>query len=306
MSSQQKKKNPVSNLSRKAVRNLLYYMPKEMARSTWFRKQHGYKMDFQNPKTLDEKLNWLLVHYIGPEHAVYADKLAVRDFGSEKGLGELLPEVYGMWSHAAEIPLDSLPDQFVLKCNHASGKNYYEIVHDKLAVDWPSVLKRMERMLHKNYAKTHCEYQYGNIVPRIYAEELLDDGRGIRMTDYKVYCFHGKPHCIMVCAGRGKQLRRAFYDVDWNDLKYEKDCSPEDQRMERPEGLKAMLAAAAVLSQAFPFARMDFYDVAGKVYFGEITFTPDNCNTQHLSVEGQRALGELLDLEPLMRGEAGR
>ncbi len=298
-------KNQISYQLRQIAGNLLYCMPKETARYVWFRRQHGYKMDFRNPKTLDEKLNWLLVHYIGPEHAVYVDKINVRDFVSGKGLGDLLPDVYGIWSHAADIPLDKLPDQFVLKCNHASGKNYYEIVHDKSEVDWPSVLKRMERMLHTNYAKTHCEYQYGCITPRIYAEELLDDGRGIRMTDYKVYCFYGKPHCIMVCAGRGKNLRRVFYDVEWNYLNYEKDASPADQNMERPQGLQTMLDAAAVLSQQFPFARMDFYDVAGKVYFGEITFTPDNCNIQHLSSEGQSILGELLELEPLTRGKDG-
>lgn len=295
----------IRRLVRKVTGNLLYYMPKKTARSIWFNKQHGYKMDFRNPMTLDEKLNWLLVYHIGAEHAVYVDKVAVRDFVSEKGLGELLPKVYGVWSHTEEIPLDRLPNQFVLKCNHASGKNYYEIVHDKSAVDWLTVLRRMERMLHLNYAKSHCEYQYRYIKPCIYAEELLDDGRGIRMTDYKVYCFYGKPHCIMVCAGRGKNLRRAFYDVDWNYLNYEKNASPEDQTMEKPRGLQTMLEAAAVLSQSFPFARMDFYDVAGKVYFGEITLTPDNCNTQHLNSEGQEILGGLLDLKPLTRGSAG-
>ncbi|MDE6016336.1 MAG: hypothetical protein K2H41_11685 [Acetatifactor sp.] len=272
-------------------------MPKKTARSIWFTKQHGYKMDFRNPKTLDEKLNWLLVYYIGSECAVYADKIGVREFVSEKGLGDLLPEVYGIWSHTKEIPLDELPDQFVLKCNHASGGMYYEIVRDKSAVDWPSVLNRLEKMLHTNYAKTHCEYHYGYITPRIYAEEFLDDGREERMTDYKVYCYYGKPHCIMTCTDRSRDLKKIFYDTDWNYLDYEKGASPEDAVVEKPKGLPVMLEAAAVLSQTFPFARVDFYDVAGKVYFGEITLTPTNCNIRHLNEKGQRILGDLLELE---------
>lgn len=290
---------------RKTVGNLLYYLPRKTARSIWFAVQHGYRMDFKNPKTLDEKLNWLLVHSIGPECAVYADKIGVREFVEEKGLGDLLPEVYGVWSHAGEIPLDKLPDQFVLKCNHASGELYYEIVRDKSAVDWPSVLKRLEKMLHTNYAKTHCEYQYGYITPRIYAEEFLDDGREDRMTDFKVYCYYGKPHCIMTCTDRSRSMKRIFYDPDWNYLDYEEGASPEDAVVEKPKGLAVMLEAAAVLSRSFPFARVDFYDVDGKVYFGEITLTPTNCNIRHLNAKGQRILGELLDLKSVGNGKIG-
>lgn len=290
---------------RKAVGNLLYYLPRKTARSIWFAVQHGYRMDFKNPKTLDEKLNWLLVHSIGPECAVYADKIGVREFVEKKGLGDLLPEVYGVWSHTGEIPLDKLPDQFVLKCNHASGELYYEIVRDKSAVDWPSVLKRLEKMLHTNYAKTHCEYQYGYITPRIYAEEFLDDGREDRMTDFKIYCYYGKPHCIMTCTDRSRSMKRIFYDPDWNYLDYEEGASPKDAVVEKPKGLAVMLEAAAVLSRTFPFARVDFYDVDGKVYFGEITLTPTNCNIRHLNAKGQRILGELLDLKSVGNGKIG-
>ena len=294
-------KDPKKDRLRKIVSGMLYYMPKKLARSVWFAKQHGYWMNFRNPKTLDEKTNWLLVHYIGDTHSVYVDKIAVRDFVEERGLGELLPGIYGVWSHASEIPLEKLPDQFVLKCNHASGDEYYEIVRDKSTVDWPPVLNRLETMLQRNYTKSHCEYQYKAIKPFIYAEELLDDGRGIRMTDYKIYCFYGKPHCIMVCNGRGKDLKRIFYDTEWNYLDYSKSVSEQDAVVERPLGLETMLEAAAILSQGIPFARMDFYDVSGKTYFGEITLTPDNCNTQHLNQDGQMRMGELLDLSRLTR-----
>lgn len=290
---------------RKTVGNLLYYLPRKTARSIWFAVQHGYRMDFKNPKTLDEKLNWMLVHSIGPECAVYADKIGVREFVEKKGLGGLLPEVYGVWSHTGEIPFNKLPDQFVLKCNHASGELYYEIVRDKSAVDWPSVLKRLEKMLHTNYAKTHCEYQYGYITPRIYAEEFLDDGREDRMTDFKVYCYYGKPHCIMTCTDRSRSMKRIFYDPDWNYLDYEEGASPKDAVVEKPKGLAVMLEAAAVLSRTFPFARVDFYDVDGKVYFGEITLTPTNCNIRHLNAKGQRILGELLDLKSVGNGKIG-
>ncbi len=301
MSSAHKKVGLFSQFFRDAVGNFLYHMPKKTARAIWFKKQHGYKMDFGNPKTLDEKLNWLLVYHIGKVHGIYADKVRVRDYVEQKGLGELLPGIYGAWTHASDIPMDKLPKEFILKCNHASGDMYYEIVHDKTKVEWNSVLRRLDRMLHTNYAKIRCQYQYDTIEPLVYAEELLDDGQGARMIDYKVFCYYGKPHCIMVCVGRGGNLRRAFYDVNWNYLNYTKSPSPDDDKMERPKGLETMLEASAVLAKEFPFARMDFYDVDGKVYFGEITLTPDNCNIQHLSKEAQRLLGDLLDLKPVMR-----
>lgn len=295
-----------NNIFREIVANLLYLMPRKTARDIWFRVQHGYKMDFGNPRTLDEKLNWLLVYYIGQKDAVYADKIGVRDYVAEKGLGSLLPEIYGIWSHTEEIPLEELPDQFVLKCNHASGGMYYEIVRDKAAVDWKTTLKRLEKMLHTNYAKTHCEYQYGYITPKVYAEEFLDDGRSEQVMDYKVYCFHGRPYCIMTCTDRGRSLKRLFFDPDWNCLDYEKETPPEGFVVEKPTGLSTMLKAAEILAQPFPFARIDFYDVAGKVYFGEITLTPDNCNTQHLNESGQRIMGEQFNLDEVKAGKYGR
>ncbi|MCM1551801.1 MAG: hypothetical protein NC092_03815 [Butyrivibrio sp.] len=301
MASSQRPADSLRRMVRKTIGNLLYYLPRKTARSIWFAVQHGYRMDFRNPRTLDEKLNWLLVYAIGAESAVYADKIGVREFVAQKGLESLLPEIYGVWSHTSEIVPDELPEQFVLKCNHASGELYYEIVRDKSAVDWPSVLGRLEKMLHTNYAKTHCEYQYGYITPCVYAEEFLDDGREDRMTDYKIYCFYGKPHCIMTCTDRSTSMKRLFFDPDWNYLDYEEGASSQDALVERPQGLPVMLEAAAVLSESFPFARVDFYDVAGKVYFGEITLTPTNCNIRHLNAEGQRILGELLDLESVKK-----
>lgn len=290
-------------LVRNCIGNLLYLLPRKTARAVWFRVQHGYSMNFAKPETLDEKLNWLLVYHVGQEEAAYADKIAVRDYVAEKGLGSLLPEIYGVWSHTEEIPLEELPRQFVLKCNHASGDMYYEIVRDKAAVDWKAVLKRLEKMLHTNYAKTHCEYQYGYITPKVYAEEFLDDGRQARMTDYKVYCFQGKPHCIMTCTDRERSLKKMFYDTDWNYLDYEKGASPEEATAERPQGLPVMLEAAEILAQPFPFARVDFYDIAGKVYFGELTLTPTNCNIGHLNEKGQKIMGGLLDLESVGKGD---
>ncbi len=165
------------------------------------------------------------------------------------------------------------------------------------------MLERLERMLHINYAKAHCEYQYEDITPRIYAEEMLEDGSGHRVTDYKVYCFHGKPYCIMTCIDRGQALKRLFFDLDWNCLDYEKEAPLGDCEAQKPTGLSDMLKAAEILAKPFPFARIDLYDVAGKVYFGEITLTPDNCNIHHLSEKGQRIMGGLLDLERVKRGE---
>lgn len=173
---------------------------------------------------------------------------------------------------------------------------YYEIVHNKYDVNLEMIKKKLGKSLQTNYAKQWCEYHYKYINRCIYAEELLDDKHEDRLTDYKIYCFNGHPHCIMTCTNRTGKLKTTFYSLDWKYLDYEEGGTIEDAKVEKPKSLAVMLQAAEVLSKEFPFARVDFYDVDGKAYFGEITLTPANCHLKYINANGQKTLGDLLKL----------
>lgn len=272
----------------------LYYMPRKRAHTILFENIHGYKMDWSNPQTIDEKMRWLLVYSYGRREAFFADKYMVRKYIKECGWGELLTDLYGCWKSTREICLNNLPDAFVLKTNHASGGVL--ICTDKKKVDWKLELQRIEKRLHINYANRYCEYHYKYIKRRVIAEELLDDGREERMTDYKVHCFNGEPYCIEVVFNRKDSAKSNYYDLKWNKLDYVTKEHISDKIHDKPRSLETMLQAAKDISAPFPFARVDFYDVKGKPFFGEITLCPSGGNNHEFNETGQREMGKRLRL----------
>lgn len=264
-----------------------YYMPKKMAHTKWFNLNHNYRIDWKNPKTFDEKLHWLMAKRYGKKEAFYADKYAVRKYVEQCGYGNLLTDIYGTWENVKDINISLLPDKFVLKTNHASGGDYYIICKNKAEINWEKELKRIDTAMHINFAKQYGEYHYAYIKRLILAEQLLDDGKEERMIDYKIHCFNGEPYCIMVCSNRATDVKFDYYDLDWQLMDYITKGEESGVLIERPEGLETMIKAARDLSKGFPFARIDFYDVHGKVYFGEITLTPAGGNLHYLNEKGQ-------------------
>ncbi len=285
-------KNKLQKL-RKRFGSRFYLLPKRMAHDRWFRLNHDDAIHWEDPQTFDEKLHWLMVYAYGREEAHYADKLAVRQYVRDCGFAHMLTKLYGVWDNVRDIDLDTLPDRFVLKTNHASGGDYYTICKDKSQMNWHRELAKLDEGMHINFARQYGEYHYAYIKPRIFAEELLEDGRGACAVDYKVHCFSGVPHCILVCSGRGGELTLDNYSVTWEKLDYS-NCGGGEHP--KPESLDQMLEAAAVLSGDLPFARVDFYDVAGKAYFGEITLTPAAGCKKDLNPQAQKILGQLLVL----------
>ena len=277
------------------VRKFIPYLPHRMAHDFLFYRNHKYRLDWDNPRTYDEKMTWALANLIGESEAFYADKYRVREYVSSLGYGDMLPKIYGVWENAKDIDFDCLPNSFVLKANHAAGDEYYCICKDKINIDKDKIIKKINKALHSTIWKSQCEYHYKYIKPLVFAEEFLSDGRGHRMTDYKIHCFSGEPVCILVCSNRDEKLKLDYYDLDWNYL----DVVPENLRsgklIERPKGLDKMILAAKDLSAKFPTARIDFYDVNGKVYFGEITLTPAGGNLYYINKKWQKILGDKID-----------
>lgn len=277
-------------------KNILYYLPKSIAHQWYYKRRTGKKLNLQNPQNFNEKLQWLIINCYGKNEAKYADKLLVREYVREKGFGNILPKIYGVYKSSKEIDYEKLPMKFVLKTNHASGDDFYVICNDKENLDKKKVGRKLDKALKYNYAKKSLEYHYSYINRRIFSEELIETDSVEGLMDYKVFCFHGKAEYILVTSNRSNYLKRHYYDVNWNKVDLLKEQYSTEEKINKPKRLKEMLHIAEKLSSPFVFARIDFYNVNGKIYFGEITLTPATGINQTYSDNGLEVLGNKLDL----------
>ena len=209
------------------------------------------------------------------KHAYLADKFEVRKYIKERGLGETLTKLYGVWDDANKIDFDSLPNQFALKCNHSCGMNI--VCYDKSTLDVSYTKEQLNAWLKLRHPVFH-ERHYYKIEPKIIGEELIpNNSDGFFPMDYKIHCANGTPIFIQCCFERSKEDagRRVIYSPDWKNLHYIlNDSHYSDEEIPRPQHLEEMLKDAAILSKGLKYARIDLYDTDTRVVFGEITLTP--------------------------------
>ena len=242
----------------------------EKAVKRFFRKSTGKELDLCNPKTFSEKMNWYKLNGRKPLMAQCADKVAVRDYITKKGYGDCLNEIYGVYDRVEDIDLDSLPNQFVIKAAHGSHMNY--IVKDKKTFDWKHAKKMMKTWLHQDIYWSGREWVYKDLPKRIIVEKYLEDETR-ELRDYKFFCFNGKPTYLQIDVGRSTTHYRNYYDMSFGFLPLRDDV-PSDEYIvkEKPEQFDEMKRIAADLASSFQMARVDFYQVNNKIFFGEITF----------------------------------
>ncbi|TAI48573.1 ATP-grasp fold amidoligase family protein [Flagellimonas allohymeniacidonis] len=269
-----------------------------------FRKSFNREVDLENPKTLNEKIVWLKLNDRTPVHTICSDKYAVRDY-IEKRIGEeYLVPLYFQSKDPNDIAPENMPNHpFIIKTNHDSGGGI--MVRDKSSIDWKQVQKGLRKRLKKNYYYSSKEWQYKNIEPRIIVEKLLLDQNGDPAKDYKMHCFNGEVIMLQVDIGRfsGNHCRN-FYNKEWQRQPYRwpspkengKLTNPSDYDVEKPQNLQKMISLSESLAKDFSYVRIDWYDVNGKLYFGEITFHTDGGNRPILPAEWDRKLGDMLIL----------
>ena len=234
----------------------------------------GKWLDLDHPETLvtfNEKLQWLKMHNNTPLHTKMVDKFAVREIIDEKmGPGHVFP-LLGVWEHFDDIDFSKLPDKFVLKPTHDSGSIVF--CRDKKNFDIVGAKKKLEAALKRNYYWLGRERPYRDIPPRLIAEPLMVDESGTQLKDYKLFCFDGVVKMIQVDFDRFTDHHRNLYTPEWKliDAFMLYPHAP-DKTIPPPVILPQMLSAASQLSQGFPFVRVDFYVINGKLYFGEFTF----------------------------------
>lgn len=264
-----------------------------------WKRQFGRRIDWEHPRDLNEKIQWLQCFSDTAQWGELADKRAgFRAFVRDRGFGDLLVPQIGSWQRSADIPWDRLPERFVLKCSHDSGSTHLITPE----TDRTAVSAALDRALARRYGYLHGETFYNRIEPCIVAEEYLDAGPG-GLVDYKVWCFGGKPLCIWACRNRtADAVYVNTYDLDWKPIPGA-DRPTAHYRdggwsHPRPEHLSDMITAAAALSEGFPEVRVDFYEVHGKLYVGEMTFASLCGRMDFYTDEFLRKMGNLVVLPP--------
>ncbi len=225
-------------------------------------------LNLRCPSTFNEKTIWLKMHHRARNATCLADKVAVKEFVRAKVGGEYIVPTLAVYEHADQIDYTRLPATFVLKTNHGSGWNI--ICHDKNKLDWQNTRRQLNQWLATDYSRIGKEYQYAEIPRRILCEPLLGGGRQ-DLNDYKVFCFSGKPTFIQVDVDRFLDHRRCFFDAEWTRVPFTTLYPLAERDIPRPAPLREMLEVAAVLSSELVFARVDFYVVESRLYFGEVT-----------------------------------
>ena len=265
-------------------------------------KRYGKTLNLKNPKTLNEKINWLKIHDRTPLHTLCADKFAVRNYVLEKIGAQYLIPLYFQTKYPKEIVPENLREfPCIIKTNHDSGGGIF--VHESENVDWSKVQNELAERMERNYYEKAREWQYKNIEPCIIVEKLLLDDKGKVPMDYKIHCFNGKPEIIQIDLDRFSDHKRNLYDTDWNLLPFTwsmwengKPLWTNGRKIPQPNNLETLIKLAKTLSSDFIYTRIDFYEVDQSVFFGEITFHPGSGLEKIYPEEWAYTLGKRLSL----------
>ncbi|MBR2343770.1 MAG: glycosyltransferase [Clostridia bacterium] len=284
--------------------NMLYRISPKAALSLLYRLKCKSKLNWDNPGTYLEKLNWMKLYYRNELMPICADKYLAREYIEDRGFGEYLPRLLWSGFDPAEIPFDTLPQSFVIKSTTGSGNNI--ICKDKTELNKEKTVKKLKGWLKEKYLPCYGEWHYEKIKPRIIIEEYISDGKNFVPVDYKLFCFNGLDGgdvgCIAVDLGRYVDHRRNIYDADFKYLNYVSFNFKRDEEanIECPETYLEMRRIAHELAKPFPHVRVDFFVIGKRFYIGELTFfngagfdmiTPHEYNVQ---------MGEWIDLTQLL------
>ena len=260
-----------------------FYNDPERVHRIWYMFREGRKPNFENPKDFNERLMALnLKNYRDDKMRKLiiqcADKYAVREYVEKKGFGDILVECYGVYDNFNEIDFEKLPDQFVMKTTNASGQNY--ICLDKSKMDKAAVKKQFEEWMGgtNDFGLTTGEWHYSQMKPRIIIEKYLSILGDASLVDYKFHCINHKVYGEYVCYDRVVNthiVNYDHYDADWNLTDgVLPNFHPTQRLLPKPQNFEKMKEIAVALSSDFNYVRLDMYDIEGKIYFGEMTFTP--------------------------------
>lgn len=255
------------------------------------------KLDLNEPSTFNEKLQWLKLFNRNSVFTDLVDKYEVRKFIEQEMGKEYLIPLYGVYDSFEQINFDNLPNKFVLKPTHTSGNVY--ICKDKEKIDYKVLKKEVNSWLKREYFWIHREWPYKNVKPRIIIEKFMENRDHSDLKDYKLMVFNGKVNCTLVISNRNKndEINADFFDINWHHLPFGRpDREFSNVEIKKPENYNKMIYFAEKLSKKIPFVRVDFYEIDGKLFFGEMTFYPGAGFEKFDPEASDKYLGELLTL----------
>lgn len=283
---------------RSKILRFLSFVPDKPMLKLQYRIKMKRNLNLRNPKRYTEKLQWYKMYYRNPIMHQCVDKYNVRSYVTEKGLDDILIPLYQKCKSIDDLVWDELPEQFVLKTTNGGGGLNVVICQSKSELNIEDIKSKLgSKKVKQNIGGR--EWAYYGLEPGIVAEKLLIDETNptAGINDYKIFCYKGKPLYIVVDVDRYIGHKRNFYDVSWNNLHINSDCSACDRELPKPENFDRMLEIAAQLSGDFPYVRVDLYNINGKIYFGELTFYPWSGYVQFEPDEFDYLLGEPFKLE---------
>ena len=246
-------------------------IPDKLYLQMLYRRVFNKKLDLENPQGYNEKLFWLKLYDRRPEYTTMVDKYAVKQYVADRIGEEYVIPTLGVWNKPEDIEWEKLPDQFVLKCTHDSGG--LVICRDKEKLDIQSAMKKLRKSLKTNYYKAGREWPYKNVPRRIIAEKYMEDKSVGELPDYKFFCFDGVVKALFIGTERGTgDVKFDYYDADFNHLDLVQIHPMSGKDLPKPQHFEKMKELASKLSKGLPQVRVDFYNINGDIYFGELTF----------------------------------
>lgn len=254
------------------------------------------RLNIDNPTTFNEKMQYLKLYDRKEQYTKMVDKYEVKKYVSEM-IGEkyIIPTI-GVYNKFENIDFKKLPNQFVIKTTHDSGSTI--ICENKSKLDRAMIKKKIKNSLKRNYYSLYREWPYKNVKPRIIIENMIAK-ENEDLKDYKFFCFNGKVGIILVCSERRKKLKETWFDLNWNLLELTEGNHEIDGTIKKPLNLELMIKLSETLSKNIPFIRVDFYEVDGKVYFGELTFFPQSGYEKFKPETYNEKLGNMIDLSKI-------
>ena len=287
----------VSHICSSVLRKLNFLFPDKFYLTLLYRAEMGEWIDWKNPQSFTEKLQWLKIYDFKPEYTSLVDKYAVKVYVASVIGGEHIIPTLGVWDKVEDIDWESLPEQFVLKTTHGGGGGGVVICRDKFTLDIRKAKEKLAMSMRCNAGTVFREKPYLKVRRRIIAERFITNS-GNELKDYKFFCFDGNVRFFKVDFGRFVEHHANYYSPEGELLPFgEADFLPDFNHVEvLPDNLDEMIVIAEKLSRGFKFLRVDLYNIAGQIYFGELTFYPAAGFGAFAPAEWDRKLGDIIKL----------